>query len=655
MGFFRMGAGVAKRRLFYFLVALLITTAGVYLMHDGSMNPTLVSMGRFSLFNRTLTTIPPQPPIPEPVACIFPYVDIFDPNIMKLAGLDQTPLKCDHDFLPDVTRMDGLVLRVNSSKLKGDLRLRYCRYRNITRQPYKDHSVVYSRWSRKFTKEVKLTDEHEFFQVACYDGKYKNRVVSKAFYSLVPKNKHLESLFNMRIMKRAAEFNPLETLNIVGVALDGLPRHQMIRAMPKTYTHLTERLGSFDFQTHGQVADNTFPNILALLSGFTRAEVNKWWSWKNPEDVFDLLWHDFERAGYRTLYSEDNPRGAGFYWGNRSFMFPQTSYWNRPLELAMLNEPGFIRRKASCAGPRPVAEYQLDYMTRFLDRFPDKPVAGVTFIINLTHDDSTKAVTIDEHIRNFYGTLEAKGHLNRSVVMFFSDHGQRWGKIRQTYNGVVESRNPFLILTFPDWFLKKYPDIARTLRTNTQRLTTHFDTRQTLIDLMYFKGQEPTPPHRGRHGISLFREIPASRTCEAASIPWDQCLCGQGVEKFLDTNSSEAKALAEALLRAVQSRSEPAQCETYRLDQLLQVGALSLPTAWTKEKKRFMVASVRLTVQPGGAMFEATVNMNLNTNETSVGSKIERLNMYKGEVECRPTSLEQMFCYCKGNKEMLKQ
>lgn len=637
------------------LLLLLTLVSMLYLLHGTtvSVNKMSISSEEFGLHHRTpVSTAAPGRPAAPGQACVFPQVDIFDPEILKLAGLDKQTLTCD-DYMPELTYIDGTMIRVNESKVNNETRLSHCKCRSITREPFKDYSVQFSEWSGNFKKFFNLSDEHEFIHVVCYGMKKKDAVISKAFYSLVPKRNHLRELYDIRIKKRKEEFKPKETLSIIGVALDGLPRHQMIRAMPRTYKLLTEKLGSFDFSLHGQLADNTFPNFLGLLSGNQHAQVSKWWNFKNKyEDAFDLIWHDFERAGYRTLYTEDYPKGAGFYWGGRSFLYPQTSYWNRPLELAMLNEPGFIRKKSACAGPRPITEYQFEYLTRFLDTFPDKPVAGVTFIINLTHDDSTKAGTIDAHIEDFYRKLEARGHLQRSVVMFFSDHGQRWGKIRQTYNGVVESRNPFLLLTFPPWFLRKYPDVAKNLKTNTGRLTSHFDTHQMLQDIMYFQGREPTPSFRGSHGTSLFREISADRTCADAGIPDSQCLCGQNVQKFLNTTEPVARTLGDALLQAVKAKSDQVKCAEYKLSKLLQVGVLNVPTASDKEKKRFVAASVRLTVEPGGAMFEGTVTLNLDTKKTSVNSNIERLNMYKGEVECQPTSREQMYCYCKGNLKM---
>ncbi|GFO06415.1 hypothetical protein PoB_003292000 [Plakobranchus ocellatus] len=583
--------------------------------------------------------------------CVFPQVNPYDSNIMKLAGLDKKTIVCDNDFMAEITYIDGLNIKINNSKINKTLGLSHCKYRNITRLPFKDNSVEFSPWSKEFTEAIKISDEHEFLHVECYAKKDHKSVVSKAFYSLVPKKKHLEKLYDVKIKKRQVEFDPKETLNIIIVALDGLPRHQLLRGMPKTYKHITENLKTFDFTMHSQVADNTFPNFLAILSGSSHSDVRRYWDFSKPEDAFDLIWQDFERAGYRTLYTEDYPKGAGFYWGGRSFINPQTSYWNRPLELAMLEEKGFIRRKSACAGPRPISEYQLEYLIRFLDTFPNKPVACATFIINLTHDDSTQAGYIDEHIFNFYKTLGEKKYLDKSLVMLLSDHGQRWGEIRKTYNGIVESRNPFLFLTFPPWFLKKYPDIARNLETNTLRLTSHFDTRQMLLDLLYFRGREPIPPYRGKHGISLFRELPEDRTCANASIPGNQCLCGQNVDKFMDVNSSNSILLANGLFEAIKKKSDPNKCEKYQLDRVLQVGVLSMPGASNAEKKRFLASRVRLTTKPGGAMFEGTVYLDLKSKETSVGSNIERLNMYKGEVECLPTSREQMYCYCKGNKQ----
>ena len=583
--------------------------------------------------------------------CIFPEVNPFDPYILDIAGLKKGTLTCNGHFLPEITYIDGLSIRINASRAQIPSKLVICKYRNITRVPYKDNSFSFSQWSESFTESINITEEHEFIHVKCNDRQVTDYTLSNSFYSLVPKRAHLNALYKALLYKRRVEFKPKETLNIVAVALDGLPRHQMVRSMPKTYKLLTQEFKSFDFTMHGQTGDNTFPNMLSLLSANSYEEIKKWWSAKIPQDVFNLIWHDFENAGYRTLFTEDNPTKGGFYWTGNQFLYPQTSYWNRPLELAMEKEKDFLWKKGWCIGSRSIVEYHLDYLTRFLDTFPADPVACMTIISEITHLNIANAALVDDHIFNFYKILETKGHLNNSLVVFFSDHGSRWGKIRETHNGVVESRNPFLILTFPLWFLKKYPQIARNLETNTRRLTTHFDTRLTLLDILYFKAQEPIPPFKGKHGRCLFQEIPKNRTCADASIPEEHCLCGLKVEKYLNLTYPEVSILAKSLLFAVKQKSDPENCEEYSLGKVLHVGVLDLPNISNQKSRISLTYSVRLSVEPGGAIFESTITMNPKTNETAIRGGIIRLNMYRGEVECQPSPSQQMYCYCKGNDE----
>lgn len=65
-----------------------------------------------------------------------------------------------------------------------------------------------------------------------------------------------------------------------------------------------------------------------------------------------------------------------------------------------------------------------------------------------------------------------------------SDHGIRWGDIRKTYQGQMEERLPFVIITLPKWLKETYPVAAANLKKNVRRLTTPFDLHETLKDLL---------------------------------------------------------------------------------------------------------------------------------------------------------------------------
>ncbi|RUS71113.1 hypothetical protein EGW08_021118 [Elysia chlorotica] len=354
----------------------------------------------------------------EITRCIFPQVDQFDPSIMKLAGLDKGPIDCDDYGIPEITYIDGLYIRVNASKLKAKSAKVRCWYRNITRTPYNDLTVTFSKWSPVFTQSIRITEEHEFLYVRCLDSESKRNIVSKAYYSLVPKRSHWTSFYNAAAAKRLMEFEPKETLSVIGVCLDGLPRHQMLRAMPETLGYLKD-LGSFDFTMQGQVADNTLRNYLSLFTAHNFNDVRRWWSLDKLEDMFGWIWHDFEQAGYRTLYTEDDSKRSGFFYGGGRFLFPPTSYWNRALQLAMDKDPGFTRRYGLCNGKRSTSDSVLNYLMTFLDRFSSHPVSGWAMLSAPTHDDIANAKSLDLDILKFFKTLEEKGHLNKSLVIFF--------------------------------------------------------------------------------------------------------------------------------------------------------------------------------------------------------------------------------------------
>jgi hypothetical protein len=77
------------------------------------------------------------------------------------------------------------------------------------------------------------------------------------------------------------------------------------------------------------------------------------------------------------------------------------------------------------------------------------------------------------------------------VVFFFSDHGIRFGKIRDTLIGKFEERLPFMHVILPPEMKTTYPEIVENLKSNAKKLTTNFDVYETLLDLMDFQAENP--------------------------------------------------------------------------------------------------------------------------------------------------------------------
>jgi len=66
----------------------------------------------------------------------------------------------------------------------------------------------------------------------------------------------------------------------------------------------------------------------------------------------------------------------------------------------------------------------------------------------------------------------------------------RYGPLRNTVQGKLEDRSPFVHLVFPEWFQEKYSTAISVLKSNVNRLTTPHDIYETLEDLLNLTGEE---------------------------------------------------------------------------------------------------------------------------------------------------------------------
>ncbi|BFZ21884.1 hypothetical protein BsWGS_24923 [Bradybaena similaris] len=579
--------------------------------------------------------------------CVFPEVDMYEPSVTAIAGLNLTTLQCEGTYLPDLTYIQGTTIIVNTSKVaeyQGNGTFQHCRYRHIWRNDSDDNRYIFSEWSQPFTDKIQLPTNSEFVSVQCWNDQ--SKMVSNTYSCLVPRKEEFDDLYSTNLKKREVLSAPKETLNVVIIVMDSLQRYQFIRGCNETYSYLINSLKSFDLTMHSQLAQNTFPNFLPLFTGHSYDETEKWLTMSQLKDSLDMIWYEFEKAGYRTTYTESSDWG-GFNFNNKGFKEPFSRYYPRPFHLALDDDKRLRKASWFCAGNQLHLNVRLNYVGRLLDTFPDKPVFAVAMLSRETHDEQMFAKLFDEHILNFYKWMGERGHLNRTLVAILSDHGTRWGKFRDSVNGHFESRTPFTILTFPEWFLKKYPDVAENLRINTKRLTSHFDTRATLLDLLYFKSDNPPPLAPIRHGMSLFKEIPGNRTCYDASIPLEFCMCGYKDVENIDISSDLSNKLARKLVTEINGRTHPV-CAEYNLTQIIVVNKVSFEGSDDKKSQGDALYKVRIQADPGRAIFEAYIQVRNKPVAWNVGEFIFRLNAYKGQSDCAKHPLHRPMCYCKN-------
>ncbi|XP_076058952.1 uncharacterized protein LOC143035823 [Oratosquilla oratoria] len=453
------------------------------------------------------------------------------------------------------------------------------------------------------------------------------------------------------------EFEPL---SVIVFGTDSVSRLNLLRHMPMTHRYLTETLGAIDFGGFNKVADNTFPNMVATLSGFSEEELKNHSCMPKGENAekFDecpFVWRQFEEEGYVTAYIEDAPWMGMFHYMHNGFVVPPTQYYGRPFFLASEKEIGTHRRGNAnmCQGNQLSLQVVHDYSVSVARTFSDLPYFGLYWSASLTHDYINMAHHADGPHLHYLKELQALDVFNHTAMFFLSDHGMRFGDIRSTYVGMLEERLPYVFLVLPPWFKHRYPAAYANLHTNSRRLTSNFDLHVTLRDLLGVQYANTTyvsmrqDPSKTR-GISLFQVIPEKRRCEDAGIPEHFCTCQETFEASVKdpTVVQAAEHIKHTLNSDLSTFTGCSQFTNYTI-LTARVSASNkdlLPKDKPSDLKSF-VLQIRLS--PGGGEVEATLRYNPRQKVFTLTSKISRINAYGSQSHCINDFELRKFCYCK--------
>ena len=362
--------------------------------------------------------------------------------------------------------------------------------------------------SAPFTTFVAVGENEEFVYVEC---KNKNKTtIVRNYHFIVTLKKELEKECKKKFEEFKRSKKTRENLNIIMIGMDSMSRLNFIRAMNKTYKYLKNTLNAYDMTGYTQVGHNTLPNLIPMLSGqyIDNGKTPKW----TPEE-YKLVWKNFSAAGYRTMFVEDCPSWSLFnYYGKSLYPKSHPSYFPRPLSYAMELDGKIWNTGHHCVldtlETAKVLDYVNDFSKCFGDRKESKPYFSFSFNTRITHNyPELYASAIDNTYYKFLKDFSSSKRKDNTALFLFSDHGPRWGPIINTFQGHVEERMPMLYIVLPLWFRNEYPHIAKTLDLNTNRLTTHYDTHATIMDILYFDGEDKQAS-RNNKGISLFQEIP---------------------------------------------------------------------------------------------------------------------------------------------------
>lgn len=565
--------------------------------------------------------------------CKIPDLDPFNSEVLPFVKLEKYEACSAKPLLSYIETRDGIVtLKINESviPLYSTLGINCC-YSNILRKDG-DRSVSHTPCQR-FDKAIRIT--YPYVRVTCSN-----------LFGILYRNVHASIMpedFKNRISaENAGTKSPLK---IFMLGIDSISRLNLQRTMPKVFSYAENNFVSF--RGYNKMDDNTFPNLMAILTGRNMDTLYPICMRNTTFDDCDIIWKTYRENGMLTAYGEDEPFLNTFNYLKEGFIEPPTDVYLRPYFLSAYLLPMVYKHLMGvCSGPENTAERILNAAKDFITFFKNDSTFALYWLNSFSHDDVNFPSSMDDKMLEFLTDLDVNDSLNDSVIIFFSDHGFRFGNIRFTYSGWLEERLPFLYFKFPKTFQESHSQLYENLLINARvRLTTPYDVHMTLQHLLkLFNQSYVIKPSLGCPSCkSLFEKIEENRSCSDGGIAQHWCTC-EGYNSISNKNERAQKIgkyVVDQLNQLTQSFSEGYKCAKYQLGSVEAIGRSEKKTGM--KNSNFEAYLILVKTSPF-AMFEATVKVE-NGNFSLLGD-ISRLNRYGPYTGCINNDRLRKYCFC---------
>lgn len=398
------------------------------------------------------------------------------------------------------------------------------------------------------------------------------------------------------------------------------------------------------------MGDNTLPNLMALLTGLNSTRSISVCQPKKVGglDACPMLWKEYKHKGYVTAYGEEWSKYSTFNYLCKGFKAPPTDHYARPFILAVEKElkKQYDTALPYCVGRRHFAEYIYDFALQFTEAYKNVSSFGLFWTNTFSHNNFALPSSMDSRILEYMRTLQRSGTLQESIILFFSDHGMRFGKLRELESGFLEERMPLMFIWLPFWFRQKYPAFVNNLEQNRNRLTSPYDIYATLRHILELEtplAELPRPESCPRCH-SVFFKVAESRDCSDAGIDehWCTCVEFEDVPKTDSKTTLMAEQLVEATNKYLADKNLSGICHIQKLNNIESVQKQILPSS--KQSNSYLV---RYETEPAKALFEATVKWSNTSKQISISvPSISRMTSYREHSECIDDKTAKKFCIC---------
>lgn len=379
-------------------------------------------------------------------------------------------------------------------------------------------------------------------------------------------------------------------------------------------------------------------------------------------DECDLIWYKFHKYGYVTAYAEDEVAINTFNYRRKGFRNQPTDYYIRPFLITAEKHLPITKKSelTFCLGEEHSADYVFRYAVDLVERYQNDPFFGLFWANTFSHNYFSDCSSMDQSMLKYlqqFTNIEANSSNNR-IVIFFSDHGMRFGPTRSTESGYYEDRLPFMFIWLSPHLRKLYPYFVDALTINRHRLTCPYDLYKTLQHILGLSGRvndtnDLKPPESCKNCRSLLEPIPSNRSCLDVSIPAHWCTCQHYKNIYknskivqIATNKIIDK-LNELLKYATKSAKSNKSCAQLTLHRIESAHYADYSTyGYDSNCTRCNIYRSVFVIKPTYSKLEGTIIHNLETDEFNISGEVSRIEIYNANIDCILDATLEKYCSC---------
>ncbi|XP_053945263.1 uncharacterized protein LOC128854859 [Anastrepha ludens] len=619
-----------------------------------------------SRFMKTKVVQPPAKYFIYTSQCHVPYVDPFGEGVLKLFNpkkFKYTDCTKDEAFITTNYQLNArqYFLHMNFPAIERAVKVLNasvtnvsCCYRQIVRAGSGGSADdKYKLLPCSIFHQNFMVPQHiDYIITECYIGNNTKHVIQKDAFSFIQQPK-LKSNNSNNVPATSFHLKKRKP-SVLLLGIDSVSRINLRRTMPETFKYLQNNRW-FEMQGYNKVGDNTFPNLMALMASYNSTTATDKCKPKSVgglnKPICNLIWNNFKQFGYKTAYAEDIYAMSTFNYFKKGFQQSPTDYYLRPMMLAIPKQMKVKKMAglAYCIGRKHQGEYIFDYALQFANAFPEDPLFGLFWANSFSHNSFDTTATMDKKMIEYLTKMESGGILERSIVIFFADHGMRWGPLLKLKSGFLEERLPMMFISLPSWYRNEYPDFVKALEINQHRLTSPYDIYATLKHILEETDQEIEFSYLNDTvtGLSILHEIPENRSCIEAGITehWCTCIPYEGLPSTDATATNVTVLVIDEINQYIDDRNISSKCS------LLELKSLKKVEIKMYELSNQSTYRITFEANPKKPKFQATAvyDKTSNTITTNV-EDISRLDSYATTADCIDLKEAKKFCICANMK-----